>query len=615
MAGTQPRSSSELVSLLLELARVVKARGYFEAGDPRLGPIFEHTRRMWSDDLRRHGPIELAIEPDRLEQGGTSVPIDGRLAAPLADWLARGVWRLRVEPEADADALAGLVEVLALPEQELAREGGAGPALARRVPEGMRIEMPTDAPGLPVRKEPDRIEEAAVPQPPPIRLPLPPLEDDPPTLVDFHEDTGEPTDPIPDASESLEPTDPIPDASQSLEPTDASGDTERTLPEPPIPRVERAFASRRETGDDDTQPVALRLGESTGNTTNSGPGIQPPSEAAATLLREIEGSPGGATYAELIDGLSRLVESEAHGLGLAATLRILASLAAECEAKRDEADQGVARAALQRLAVDDRLDAVIDRAAESGADAERAATVLAQLGEDGVRALAVCALTEANLERAERLAARLLALGAETAQAPILEGLASPERETARRAIGLAERLGTSDAVARIADLLRSEDAFVREAAGGALARLGQPEGADNAQALRALGRALQAADPELPPLAIECLAATGSPRAVPALASALHSAVDARETENALELIRALGELGCSEAAAELGSLLLRRDFLGRKGLRELKLAATRALGQLPGDEAVGMLSQAARLRDSQIRDAAQTALERRSR
>ncbi len=602
MAATQPRSTPELVSLLLELARVVKARGYFEPGDPRLGPVFEHARRVWAADLQRHGPIELAIEPGRLEQGGMRVPIDGRLATPLADWQARGVWRLRVEPEADGDALAGLIEVLALPDQALSEEGGAGPALARRVPDGVSIEMPADAPGLPMPKEPIPSEGKPALQPLPRSQP----EDDAPTLENAREPTGTAT--LEKLREQTgEPTDPI---SGRLAEEGFPSDTEQTLPNPA-----RASSESGGTGDEDTQPVALPLGESSGDTMCSGAGMPPPSDTAATLLREIEGSAGGSTYAELIDGLVRLVENEAAGLGLAATLRILAALAVECEAKRADEEQGIAQAALRQLTTGERLDAVIDRAADGGADAERAASVLAQLGEDGIRALAVCTLTEADSERAERLASRLLALGPHAAQAPIIEGLASPEREIAQRAIGLAERIGTNDAVARIADLLRSEDAFVREAAGAALARLSQPEGADDAQALRALARALSAADPQLPPLAIECLTATGSPRAVPALASALHAAIEARELENSRDLIRALGELGRPEASTELGKVVLRRDFLGRKRLRELKLAAIRALGQLSGDDAVGVLSQAARLRDTQLREAAQTALERRSR
>ncbi|MBW2240473.1 MAG: hypothetical protein JRH01_00680, partial [Deltaproteobacteria bacterium] len=352
MPTTQPRSAPELVSLLLELARVVKARSYFAPGDPRLGPVFEHTRRVWAADLRRHGPIELAIEPGRLEQGGTSVPIDGRLAAPLADWSARGVWRLRVEPEADAEALAGLVEVLALPDEVLSREGGAGPALARRVPDGVSIEMPADAPGLPVPKRPILSEET------PALRPLPPVhvepepEDDAPTLENIREPTGEPTDPI---------------SGQPDEEGFAS-DTEQILPEPA-----RAPSGSRGTGDEETQPVALPLGESSGDTMRSGSGMPPPSDTAATLLREIEGSAGGGAYGELVDGLVRLVENEADGLGLAATLRILAALAAECDAKRADQDQEIARTALRRLTAGERLDAVIDRAADGGADAERAA--------------------------------------------------------------------------------------------------------------------------------------------------------------------------------------------------------------------------------------------------
>ncbi len=646
MAATEPRSTPELVSLLLELARVVKARTYFSPGDPRLGPVFEHTRRAWTADLQRHGAIELAIEPDRLEQGGRSVPIDGRLAAPLSEWQARGVWRLRVEPGADAEALAGLVEVLALPDETVADEGGVGPALARRVPDGVRIEMPDDAPGLPVPKTPmprpaaparvapaPEIEEAPTPvplpvaapreahvaapaetpsgpqpvaasaetspplpvadppdetEPQPARSPAPPAEDDEPTLqsvVTRSVDTGDPTDPID-------------------EPMHAGSDTEQTLPDPPP----------GETAEEDTQPVVLPLAESSGETTASGADGLPPSDAAATLLREIESSPGGPAYSQLIDGLFRLVASDTHGLGRAPTLRILAALAAECDAKRSEADRDIARVALERLTTGERLDAVIDQMAEGGPDAEQAAAVLPQLGGEGARALAVCALTETSPERAERLSARLLGLGP-AAGPPILEAIGSPERETAERAIELAERMGSPEAVARIADQLRSADAFVREAAGGALARLARPDGRDDAQALRALARALSADDPQLPPLAMACLASTGSPRAVGPLASALHAAVEARDPEIARDLIGALGELGRPEAAGELGTLVLRRDLLGRRRLRELKLAATRALAQLPGEEAVGVLSQAARLRDTQVRDAAQTALERRSR
>ncbi|MAE94736.1 MAG: hypothetical protein CL910_08765, partial [Deltaproteobacteria bacterium] len=136
----------------------------------------------------------------------------------------------------------------------------------------------------------------------------------------------------------------------------------------------------------------------------------------------------------------------------------------------------------------------------------------------------------------------------------------------------------------------------------------------DDAQALRALARGLQASDTHVAVLCAQCLSDTGSPRVVPLLAEALRAAVDARDVETARQRIRALGDLGRPEGARELGALLLRKGLRGRRRLRELKLAAAQALGRLPGDEAVGVLSQAAQLRDAQVREAAQVALERRS-
>ncbi len=145
MAATESRSASELVSLLLELARVVKARRYFEPGDARLRPLFEHARRVWAADLARHGALEIAIATDRIELGEQSVAIDGRLEATLDEWRARGVGHLRVDADADADALAGLVEVLAMPEPAVWGKGGAGPALARQVPVGIEIQPSEEA--------------------------------------------------------------------------------------------------------------------------------------------------------------------------------------------------------------------------------------------------------------------------------------------------------------------------------------------------------------------------------------------------------------------------------------------------------------------------------------
>ena len=78
--------------------------------------------------------------------------------------------------------------------------------------------------------------------------------------------------------------------------------------------------------------------------------------------------------------------------------------------------------------------------------------------------------------------------------------------------------------------------------------------------------------------------------------------------------MIRTLGRLGRAEAGTALVGVLERRVRLGGGWLRELKSAAVAALGGIPGDEAVAALAQAAQTRDTQLRRAAQTALDRRA-
>ena len=74
------------------------------------------------------------------------------------------------------------------------------------------------------------------------------------------------------------------------------------------------------------------------------------------------------------------------------------------------------------------------------------------------------------------------------------------------------------------------------------------------------------------------------------------------------------LGRLGRPEAGAVLVGLLERRVRLGGGWLREVKAAAVAALGGIPGDDAVAALAQVAQTRDTQLRHAAQTALDRRA-
>ena len=55
--GPRHRTAPELATLLLELGRLVRARRYYEPGDPKLADVFARSLRAWRSDLERRGSI------------------------------------------------------------------------------------------------------------------------------------------------------------------------------------------------------------------------------------------------------------------------------------------------------------------------------------------------------------------------------------------------------------------------------------------------------------------------------------------------------------------------------------------------------------------------------
>ncbi|MDX1650226.1 MAG: HEAT repeat domain-containing protein, partial [Myxococcota bacterium] len=268
----------------------------------------------------------------------------------------------------------------------------------------------------------------------------------------------------------------------------------------------------------------------------------------------------------------------------------------------------VAQDFLVSLAHGDRLEHLIDRAcAPGGASSVRATQVLLQLGEEVVPALLGAAVLERDPDRRGQMHGVLIAMGEKTLP-ELLRAMDADDPELVRTAVRLAGESQNPGAIARLADLLTSSpDREAREEAAKALVRIGTP------RAVELLVRAID--DPKVGDVAIYCLGACGSARPVEPLVQAMQTAIDAGRLDRAREIIRALGRLGRAEAVPALAALLLRKSVLGRRKLREMKLAAATALAGLPGDEAVGALAQAARSRDPQLRRVAQTALDRRAR
>jgi HEAT repeat protein len=335
----------------------------------------------------------------------------------------------------------------------------------------------------------------------------------------------------------------------------------------------------------------------------------PPSGDLDVLLSQLDACESTTSYLDLARRTALLAERAFDQGRQDDAFRAFVRLAAHANEKAAERSRELAQGFLRTLVQGPRLEHVIQRALRGleAADLE-ANQVLLALGEVTVPALLDAASSlEKGVER-ERLAAMVVTFG-ERALPAVLDRLGG--RDTAprlRAAIRIAGELQHPDVVGPLSALLETDERSVREEAVRALVRVGSDA------AIGALAAVLGSATPGLALSALHGLGSTGSARAVEPLRRTLDQSLEARDVARAKEVIRALGRLGRSEAGSALVSLLDRRVRIGGGWLRELKSAAVAALGGIPGDEAVAALAQAAQTRDTQLRRAAQTALDRRA-
>ncbi|MDJ0789268.1 MAG: HEAT repeat domain-containing protein [Myxococcota bacterium] len=327
------------------------------------------------------------------------------------------------------------------------------------------------------------------------------------------------------------------------------------------------------------------------------------------VLRELDACEGDAEYADLARRAFNLAERCQHEGRDDDTYRVMLVFSDHAAdiAKRGEQASRVATQFLTALAAEQGRTLLIERAcAPSNAKGVRASRILLQLGSEAAADLLRAAETEPDDERRAQLLGILIALG-EHALPELLTALDGEEPGRLRLAARIVGDIQSPDAVPKLAALLERPEQVVREEAAKSLVRVGSP------RAIDALIRSLRSRTPGMAALAVYCLSATGNPKAVGPLVATLEDAVRGGRIEVAREVVRALGRLGRAEATAPLAALLTKRSLFGGKKLRELKLAAIQALGNLPGDEAVGTLAEAASSRDSQIAKAAQGFLGRK--
>ncbi len=335
----------------------------------------------------------------------------------------------------------------------------------------------------------------------------------------------------------------------------------------------------------------------------------PPSHDLDVLLRQLDECESAASYLDCARRTVQLTErgwadgrhEEAFG--------VFVRLAAHAHGKTTDRARELAESFLRSLVQGERLAYVIRRAASAaGASDLDASQILLALGDAAIPALLDAASASEKGQERDRLAALVVTFG-ERAQPVVLDRLAEHDAPVRLRgAIRAAGELQHPSFVPRLGALLAAGERSVREEALRALVRIGSDA------AVGVLAGALDSSTPGLALSALHALGSTGSARAVEPLRRALDHALEARDVSRAKEVIRTLGRLGRAEAARALVSLLERRVRIGGGWLRELKTAAASALAGIPGDEAVAALAQAAQARDSQLRRAAQTALDRRS-
>jgi hypothetical protein len=382
-------------------------------------------------------------------------------------------------------------------------------------------------------------------------------------------------------------------------------------PRPPAASEPAAASAPGRAPDPDTDldlelPESLSISAELSSTDDLGEVA--PSHDLDVLLRQLDECTSVSQYQDLARRATLLAERAFDEGSSEDCYRVSVRLAAQAQGKENPRLRDLAETFLRSLMQGVRLDDLVLRAARALDEGDlEASQVLLVLGDSAVPALLDGAIALESNER-ERLTTVVLTLVDQALPAVIERLRPGNAPAKVRAAARIAGELQHPDVVAPLASLLAADDRGVREEAVRALVRVGSEP------ALGALAKALESEAPGLGLAALHGLGSTGSARAVPYLERALARAVEARDVARAKEAIRALGRLGRPEAALALVGLLERRVRLGGGWLRELKAAAVSALAAVPGDEAVAGLAQAAQARDTQLRRAAQTALDRRA-
>jgi HEAT repeat protein len=268
---------------------------------------------------------------------------------------------------------------------------------------------------------------------------------------------------------------------------------------------------------------------------------------------------------------------------------------------------GQARAAsgsFATLASGDRLEALIERATDSGMAGVRAAQLLLQLGDIAVPSILNRLCEESDPNRAAPLRALILTQG-EIALPAILDAIDRFDEPRARLGIQLAGEMQNPVVLPTLIQSLTTPDLGRRIETIRALSLL------PGEKSKQALTDALASDLEEIAAEAGKALATTGGSEAVPALLDVLEASLHSSRTRLCCTLIEALGRIGDERVVPRLCAILERRPVLRRAHWHSIQLVTIDALAVLPTKEARRCIKRAARSATQSVGGRARDALQ----
>jgi len=135
------RTAADLMSVLLELVRVLKGLSFYDEADPNLTGLLDRAYRAVASELERAGTIDLSLEETGFRVAGLDedVPLTGVLLTLEGALRSHQLERIRIDPTLTREALHALLDLLGRSQTRFATPEAFAQALAARDSTGIEL--------------------------------------------------------------------------------------------------------------------------------------------------------------------------------------------------------------------------------------------------------------------------------------------------------------------------------------------------------------------------------------------------------------------------------------------------------------------------------------------